>query len=245
MYSYGSTSGVVVDIGDRLDVVAYDQGFALERAASHFRWGGQEITDSFARSLSETGHRFFSPVEAYIARLVKERVAFVSSSYEEALQHESELNPSIVDVRRYGVPDGTKTFSVGSAMFKAPEGLFQPNMWGKDALGIHELVQKAIQAASIDTRRSLCRSIFLSGGTSMIPGLDERLRKEVQALVPASSQVVVHANKYRHNAAFRGAGVVSTLTNFERMCVWHEDWNEVSVCLRVCMCVCVCVCVCV
>ncbi len=228
MYSYGTTSGVIVDIGDRTDVVAFDQGFTVERADSHLRWGGQEITDSMSRTLTESGHRFYSPVEGYIARLVKERVAFVASNFEEALIHERELQPSVVDVRRYGIPDGTKAFSLGSAMFRVTEGLFQPNLWGKDSPGLHELVAKAIQAASIDIRRSLCRSIYLSGGTSILSGLDERLRKEVQALVPASSQVKVHASPFRLHAAYRGAGILSTLGTFESMCVWRDDWNEVN-----------------
>ena len=45
----------------------------------------------------------------------------------------------------------------------------------------------------------------------MLPGLDERLRKELQCLMPASSVVKVHASPYRLHAAFRGAGVLSTL----------------------------------
>jgi actin-related protein len=228
MYSYSASSGIVVDIGDRIDVAAFDQGFSIDRADSHLRWGGQEITDGMARMLGELGHRFFSPVEGYIARLVKERVAFVASSFEEAIIHERELAPSVVDVRRYGIPDGTKTFTVGSAMFRSTEGLFDPAQWGKDSPGLHEIVFKAIQSASIDARRALCRSIYLSGGSSMLPGLDERLRREVQALVPASSLVTVHANKYRNHAAFRGAGMLATLANFQSMCVWQEDWNEVS-----------------
>ena len=229
LYSYGSTSGVVVDIGERIDVVAFDQGLTIDRADTHLRWGGAEITDNFARMLMESGYRFYSPVEAYVARLVKERTVFITSDYEEALAHEKELAASTVDVRRYAIPDGTKVYSVGSATFRAVEGLFQPNMYGKDALGLHEMVHKAIQAAPIDSRRALCRSVFLSGGTSMISGLDERLRKEVQALVPSSSQVSVHAHKYRHHAAFRGAGMLATLANFESMCVWQDDWNEVMV----------------
>lgn len=49
-------------------------------------------------------------------------------------------------------------------------GLFTPSQWGKDNLGVHELCHKAIQSAPVDLRKGLARNIYLSGGTTLIPG---------------------------------------------------------------------------
>lgn len=208
-----------------------DQGYVLENGVIKARYGGAQITESMQRMMSEHGHRFFSPVEAYISRYVKEKVAFVAPVFEEAVDAEQHgtLEPGVVDARRFHVPDGTKSFSVGGARFRSTEGLFQPlTHWGMDTLGLPELVHKAVQAASIDMRKTLCRNIYLSGGTSLLPGLPERLERELQFLVPASSMVTVHAGEHRQHAAFRGASVLAHLGNFDNMCVWQDDWHEIG-----------------
>lgn len=64
LYSYGATSGVIVDIGDRTDIVPVDQGYVIEKGISSRSWGGAEITEQLARMMSEKGHRFFSEVES-------------------------------------------------------------------------------------------------------------------------------------------------------------------------------------
>jgi hypothetical protein len=49
--------------------------------------------------------------------------------------------------------------------------MFEPNVWGKDHPGIHDLTNKAIMACGMDVRKQMCRSIYLSGGGSMLPGI--------------------------------------------------------------------------
>ena len=41
--------------------------------------------------------------------------------------------------------------------FKAPEGLFDLSLWGLDNAPLHKLVQKAVQACPMDTRREMWR----------------------------------------------------------------------------------------
>lgn len=133
MYSYGATTGVIVDIGDRLDIIPLDSGYIIEKGVSKMRVGGGHITESLTRMMAEEGHRFFSSVEHYIGRLVKERVAYVAPDYRESLRLEEQdkIEPAYVDARRFAVPDGTKTFTVKGARFRCAEGLFQPDLWGK------------------------------------------------------------------------------------------------------------------
>lgn len=64
--------------------------------------------------MSEEGHRFFSPVEAYIARHVKERIGYVAKDYhnEIAKERAGEIDAGIVDCRRFAVPDGKSVASL-------------------------------------------------------------------------------------------------------------------------------------
>jgi len=136
------------------------------------------------------------------------------------------LEPGVVDCRRYAIPDGTKLFKVVEERFQCTEGLLRPEVWGKDHPSVAELVHKAIQSADIDLRKGLARNIYLSGGSTLIPGFADRLEEQVEELMPASMEVTVHEGDFREHAAYRGAAVVASLNNFDSMCVSEDDWHE-------------------
>lgn len=68
--------------------------------------------------------------------------------------------------------------------FHVPEGLFMPEKWGLDNPGLHKLVHHAIQECGVDLRREMTRSIYVSGGLTLLPGFVERLENEVDKLTP-------------------------------------------------------------
>ena len=47
---------------------------------------------------------------------------------------------------------------------------------GKEMQGFHELVYNSVMKCDMDVRRNLYENIVLSGGTTMYPGLSERLK---------------------------------------------------------------------
>ena len=47
----------------------------------------------------------------------------------------------------------------------------------------------SIQKCDLDIRRDLFGNIVLSGGTTMLPGLAERMQKEITSLAPTSMKV--------------------------------------------------------
>ena len=76
--------------------------------------------------------------------------------------------------------------------FRAPEALFQPSFLGLEAAGIHETTYNSIYKCDLDIRRDLYGNIVLSGGTTMFPGIADRMQKELTALAPSSMKVSVH-----------------------------------------------------
>jgi actin beta/gamma 1 len=167
-------------------------GYVVESGVTRLPYGGKALTDHLMRLLTESGYRFFSEVESYITRYVKEQSCKVALNYETTISA-VEANPqrytAVVDVSHLGLPDKSqyscstvcsfevfsldinRVVSLNSGRFRSTEGLFQPRVLGKDNPGIHELVQKAVQACAMDTRKELYRNIFLSGGTTKLPGL--------------------------------------------------------------------------
>ena len=62
--------------------------------------------------------------------------------------------------------------------------LFQPSFLGMESAGIHETSYNSIMKCDIDIRKDLYANTVLSGGTTMYPGIADRMQKEITALAP-------------------------------------------------------------
>jgi len=78
--------------------------------------------------------------------------------------------------KSYELPDG-QMVTVGSQRFRCPEALFKPMMVGKEIPGFHEITYNSILKCDVDIRKDLYNNIVMSGGTTMYPGIPERLNK--------------------------------------------------------------------
>lgn len=55
---------------------------------------------------------------------------------------------------------------------------------GMESTGIHETTYNSIMKCDVDIRKDLYANTVLSGGTSMFPGIADRMQKEITALAP-------------------------------------------------------------
>jgi actin-related protein len=231
LYSYNTTAGVVVNIGEHIDVVPIIDGYIIEAGVSHLPHGGNAITESLSKLITNKGIRYFSETEMYIVRLIKEELCYVSQDFDGDFE-KCDANPALftraTDVDRFQLPDHRKVIALDVECFKAPEGLFNPGIWGKDVPGLQDLVWTAVQACPIDQRRAIAKKIFLSGGTTLLPGLKERLQAEVTSLVTTGLTVEVHDAPPRQHAAFLGASVLSTLGSFQNYLVTREEFTSLG-----------------
>ena len=53
-----------------------------------------------------------------------------------------------------------------------------------ESAGIHESTYNSIMKCDIDIRKDLYANTVLSGGTTMYPGIADRMQKEITALAP-------------------------------------------------------------
>jgi actin beta/gamma 1 len=77
----------------------------------------------------------------------------------------------------------------------APEALFFPDhiQQGSEVLGLHKMTYETIVTCDVDIRKDLYSNVILSGGTTLYPGLPERLEKELDAMCPTANLVKVIA----------------------------------------------------
>ncbi|XP_040283344.1 actin-2-like [Bufo bufo] len=223
LYSTGLTTGMFVNSGDGVThMVPVYEGYIMPHAASRLDVAGKDITECLMRLLLESGHTFVSSAEQEIAREIKERLCYVEMDPKENMTRgKTELR------QVYSLPDGN-TLSLGSQLFHAPEILFAPANIGIEAPGVHELIYKSIMKCPIDVRRDLFKNIVLSGGTTLFPGFDERLSKELEGLVPNGVTVKMILPVNRQYSVWTGASIVSSLSVFRDLWVTSSDYKDIG-----------------
>lgn len=87
-------------------------------------------------------------------------------------------------------------------------------MIGKEMPGFHEITYHSILKCDIDIRKDLYSNIVMSGGTTMYPGIPERLSKEVTALAPSTMKIKVVAPAERKFLVWIGGSILSSLSTF-------------------------------
>ena len=79
--------------------------------------------------------------------------------------------------------------TIGNERFRCPEALFQPAFLGMESAGIHETTFNLIMKCDLDIRKDLYANTVLSGGTTMFPGIADRMQREITALAPSTMKI--------------------------------------------------------
>eukprot|EP00286_Rhodomonas_abbreviata_P004647 CAMPEP_0181336162 /NCGR_PEP_ID=MMETSP1101-20121128/27262_1 /TAXON_ID=46948 /ORGANISM="Rhodomonas abbreviata, Strain Caron Lab Isolate" /LENGTH=359 /DNA_ID=CAMNT_0023446419 /DNA_START=35 /DNA_END=1111 /DNA_ORIENTATION=+ len=196
LYSSGRTTGIVLDCGDGVShTVPIYEGYSLPHAIKRLDLAGRDLTDFLMRIMRERGYNYSTSAEREFVKDIKEKMCYVALDFDKEVEESEkggESSKSLSFEKNYETPGGS-IITLGNERFRCPEVLFQPNLVGLEAAGIHELLFESIMKCDVDVRRDMFLNIVLSGGTTMFPGIQERLTKEIKNLAPPTLTVRVIA----------------------------------------------------
>ncbi|KAM9995486.1 hypothetical protein ACTFIY_001671 [Dictyostelium cf. discoideum] len=99
--------------------------------------------------------------------------------------------------KSYELPDG-QVITIGNERFRCPEALFQPSFLGMES----------------------------AGGSTMFPGIADRMDKELTALAPSTMKIKIIAPPELKYSVWIGGSILASLATFQQMWISKEEYDE-------------------
>ncbi|XP_077237465.1 actin-related protein 8 [Tasmannia lanceolata] len=226
LYASRRTSGIVVNIGFNVtSVVPILRGKVMREVGVEIVGQGALKLTGFLRELMQQRNMNFESL--YTVRTLKENLCYVAADYEAELLKDTR---AVFEVRGEGI------FTLSKERFQTGEILFQPRIGGLRGMGLHQAVALCMDhcfAAEATIDNTWFKTVVLAGGTSCLPGLPERLEKELHNFLPPSISegIKVIPPAYGVESVWFGGKLVANMSTFrEAWCLTKKQFRQKSRC---------------
>ena len=192
------------------------EGFIQTHAIRRLNLAGRHITNYLVKLLMQRGYAFNSTADFETVREIKEAMCFVS--YNPAKDKKLADETTLLD-KEYTLPDKT-VIKIGRERFLAAECMFRPELAGCSDVGFADKINDVLANCDIDQFLPLVQNIFLTGGTTMFPGLSSRLDTELRDVLTNTrykgdasrvkkTGLMIHDPPRRKHSVFIGASFLA------------------------------------
>nr|Q4R6Q3.1 RecName: Full=Actin-like protein 7A [Macaca fascicularis]BAE01221.1 unnamed protein product [Macaca fascicularis] len=219
MYSYGRTSGLVVEVGHGVSyVVPIYEGYPLPSITGRLDYAGSDLTAYLLGLLNSAGNEFTQD-QMGIVEDIKKKCCFVALD-----PTEEKRVPLSEHTIRYVLPDG-KEIQLCQERFLCSEMFFKPSLIKSMQLGLHTQTVSCLNKCDIALKRDLMGNILLCGGSTMLSGFPNRLQKELSSMCPNDTPQV-NVLPERDSAVWTGGSILASLQGFQPLWVHRFEYEE-------------------
>ncbi|ORX73956.1 Actin/actin-like protein [Linderina pennispora] len=264
-FGTGKHTGLVVDVGGEMaSACAVYEGFCLSKTIVKQELGGELLSEQILAMLKDSQQYEPTPIfdikaKAAVETLQQPQVerfgragttdSFLHDMRLRAVQEFKEATCEFIETpfmeqnagsrphKPFEFPDGFN-MSVGSARFKIPEILFDPNTYmvkrpkrleNVQLMGLHELAIKSVVASDIDLRPQLLNNVVLAGaGASLFPAYADRMSFMLTNSIPGG-KIKLHApntNTERKVSSWLGGSILASLGTFHQLWISRAEYDE-------------------
>jgi actin-related protein len=217
LYSYGKTSGLVVDCGFNVtSTVPVYEGYPLSHASMKVNIGGEDISNILLDMIKSNLDESFKGVKGRIlADDIKEKLGYLLLTKDDAEEMENEDN-------EYTLPDGKK-IKLNNELYKHCDILFNPGESGNRS--IKDCVLDSINKCDNGIKGDIKENICLTGGTTLLKNFPEKLKNEISDSSEGSNFNMSDVPE-RQFSSWIGGSIVASLDNFQYMWVTKQSYDE-------------------
>jgi len=225
MATLQKNSGVVVNMGESQTYIdCFFHGFTKIMARDVYPIAGKELTNHMLNmSLIKKGSGKQLYLDNLIAKEIKEKTSLCVLN---PIEERKRINNGLTKYDKIiNLPDGN-SLKINMERFLLAEPLFNPALLHIDYINLAEAIAKVVKSWDRENWEELISTIILSGGGSLIPGLKERLKIELQKSFPLkiNPQINVIAVKERDNMSWIGASIL--FLRKQLLKGWIENENK-------------------
>jgi actin-related protein 6 len=226
---------LVIDSGYSFTHLApYYNGKVLIESVRRIDVGGKVLTNHLKDIVSYRQLNVMD--ETYVMNQVKEDVSFVSQDLYTDMEIARKRGPENTIIQEYVLPDYTtvkqgyirepgsastanleeQILRLANERFSVPEVLFHPSDIGINQMGLPEAIVHCISSTPKPLHSHLYQNIVLTGGNMSIPGLYDRLMKDLRMLAPDCYNISVTVGEKPHIVPWLG-GQLAAVKQYDHL----------------------------
>ena len=225
LFSTSATTGIILESGEGVSqsCIIYE-GYSLPNTYERYDFGGGDVTEYLKLAMKKKGYQLFNSNEYRLISDMKEKYCFfLPQKYNLNVENvKKALNSKKIN---YYLPDGI-TVTLGDERILASEILFNPELIGKEYLGLSDIIFSSINKAEIQLRPKAFENIVLSGGNVLMRGLEDKMKEDIINKCNKIVKVNVSTVKEPQISCWVGGNIISSIDIFKKISVSKTEWEE-------------------